>query len=235
MRLLGETDPDVLFVHFEDDDTAGHSYGFSPDAAEYLAAIEATDARLGLILEALRARPTYPGEDWLIVCLSDHGGSGTDHHARIPENRTVFLVIAGPHAEPGEIDPPPALVDLAATALAHLGVEIDPAWGLAGRPVGLRADPLPPVRRAGDWTGDGLLDLSDPIRVLGALYLGEPLPAPCGEEPGPDVDPLLDSNGDGALDLSDAVHLIVHLFAGGPPPAAGTGCVPAPCAGACAG
>ena len=236
VRLLHDTDPQVLFVHFEDIDTAGHRDGFSADSPGYLAAIEATDARLGLVLAALRARPTFSTEDWLVVCLADHGGSGKDHHARTLENRTTFMVVAGAHAAPGEIVPPPVLVDLAPTALTHLGVPIDPAWGFVGTAVGLREDPPPARRLPGDWTGDGLLDLADPVRLLGVLFLGDPLPAPCGEAASAEADPLLDPNGDGAIDLSDAVHLLLHLFAGGPPPAEGPGCAPSPgCADACSG
>jgi hypothetical protein len=33
---------------------------------------------------------------------------------------------------------PVEIVDVAVTALAHLGVAIDPAWGLDGKAVGLR-------------------------------------------------------------------------------------------------
>jgi hypothetical protein len=43
-----------------------------------------------------------------------------------------------PDAARGTIDPPPGIVDVAATALTHLSVPIDPVWQLDGKPVGLR-------------------------------------------------------------------------------------------------
>ena len=40
---LSVNDPDLLFLHFDDVDHAGHSQGFSPDVPAYLASIEQTD------------------------------------------------------------------------------------------------------------------------------------------------------------------------------------------------
>lgn len=54
--------------------------------------------------------------------------------------------------------------------------------------------------------GDGQLDVSDPIHILGFLHLGGPPPMPL--EAG-------DVNGDGVTDLSDAVFLLDYLFLGG--------------------
>jgi hypothetical protein len=50
----------------------------------------------------------------------------------------VFLIISGPGAAPGKIAGPTYLVDVAATALTHLGIPLDPTWKLDGHPVGLR-------------------------------------------------------------------------------------------------
>ncbi|MBI4603438.1 MAG: hypothetical protein HY721_15915 [Planctomycetes bacterium] len=59
----------------------------------------------------------------------------------------------------------------------------------------------------GEVNGDGVVDISDAIAVLGYLFVG-------GEEP--EVLEAVDSNGDGGLDLSDAVYLLDYLFRGGP-------------------
>ena len=66
-----------------------------------------------------------------------------------------------------------------------------------------------------DATGDGLLDLSDPIRHLGILFSGEAA-APC-----PDA---LDFTGDGLVDISDPIAALNFLFQGGVPPSSGLGC-----------
>lgn len=79
----------------------------------------------------------------------------------------------------------------------------------------------------GDCNQDGRFDISDPVCVLGALFLGEPELFPCGS--GISDDPanlfLLSANGDAALDVSDAVYLLERLFVGGPPHAQGSDCI----------
>ena len=236
VRLLSESDPDVLFVHLNSPDSAGHAVGFSPDSPGYLEAIEAADGQIGLVLAAVKGRPRFPEEEWLILVTTDHGGSGTDHHADIPENRTTFLIVNGPRVAAGEIEPPPVIVDVAATALTFLGIAIDPSFGLDGRPVALLAEPR--LELPGDCSRDGKLDISDPLCLLSRLFAAESLPGPCDDGPAAQAGStaLLDANGDGVVDLSDAVHLLFHLFAGGPPPAAGSACLSIPgCPGACAG
>ena len=226
VRLLQETDPDVLFFHLEDVDTTGHSFGFSPESPEYLAAIETADGRVGDLLQALRARPTFPQEDWLIFALTDHGGSGKDHHARIPECMTIFFIAAGgAHVVPGEMDPPPRIVDLAPTAMTFLGLAIDGAWGLDGQPVGLAPVTPAPRQLPSDCNLDGKLNLADVVCVLNSLFSEASDPLPCGnQDPVGGALLVLDSNGDGGLDIADAIHLLFHIFAAGPPPAGGTEC-----------
>jgi hypothetical protein len=225
-RLLRETDPEALFVHLNAPDTAGHSVGFSPDSSGYIAAIEGVDANIGVILDALRSRAAIDSEDWLVIVTTDHGGSGMDHHADVPENRTTFLIVSGSSAARGEIEPPPGIVDVAATALEFLGVGVFPfpAWDLDGRPVGLASEPTAGRQVPSDCTQDGSLDVSDAICLLGYLFLARP--APCESAGGQLA--LLDSNGDGEADVSDAVHLLLHLFGGGAGPVLGSGCSPIP-------
>ena len=138
VQLLTQDDPDIVFLHFDDVDGAGHANGYSIDEPEYLEAIRQTGREIGLVLDAMRARPTYAEEDWLVLVTTDHGG--TDGHGRdIPEHRTIFFIVSGPSASRGTMEPAPGIVDGAATALAHLGIEIDPNWQLDGVAVGLRS------------------------------------------------------------------------------------------------
>lgn len=137
-KILRERDPEVLFVHLDDVDGAGHKFGFHPEAPQYVKAIEQADRHVGLVLEALRERKTFAQEDWLILASTDHGGSGKGHGQNTPEHRTIFLIVSGPSARRGAIEPPPAIVDVAVTALVHLGVTIEPAWKLDGKAVGLK-------------------------------------------------------------------------------------------------
>ncbi|MCZ6792912.1 MAG: hypothetical protein O7J95_04785, partial [Planctomycetota bacterium] len=61
----------------------------------------------------------------------------------------------------------------------------------------------------GNANGDGAVDLSDAVAILGHLFLGGPTPG-CLES--------ADANDSGGVDLSDAVYLLSHLFLGGPAP-----------------
>ena len=81
----------------------------------------------------------------------------------------------------------------------------------------------------GDANLDGRVDLSDPVRVLGYLFLGTPTELPCGESGGVEPDPadlrLLDVDDSGSLDLTDPVRLLNYLFLGGPEHALGSDCI----------
>ena len=63
----------------------------------------------------------------------------------------------------------------------------------------------------GDVTGDGKIDLTDPVALLGFLFLGE-TPSDCHD--------ALDTDDNGTLNIADAVMLLNFLFSGGAPPLA---------------
>jgi arylsulfatase A-like enzyme len=139
-QLLAADDPDAMLVYLGNVDATGHSDGFHPSVVSYRQAIENADRQIGEVLAALEARPSYAHEDWLILVCTDHGGLGTNHEAghNSPEVRRVFLIVSGPSARRGVVEEPTYLVDVVATALAHLNVPVDPAWELDGREIGLR-------------------------------------------------------------------------------------------------
>ena len=166
VKLLKEQNPHALFLQFDDIDHAGHgetplpigSNGFCPfpdgdtdyrgqtgacTAADfnpaYVATLELTDGYIGDILSAVHARPDFLNENWLVLVSADHGGGGmikNQHGFPHAQDRRTFLIVSGPGARAL----PAAqlkLVDVAATALAHLGIPLDPAWNLDGQPVGI--------------------------------------------------------------------------------------------------
>lgn len=57
----------------------------------------------------------------------------------------------------------------------------------------------------GDITGEGTLNISDPVRLLGWLFLSDPEPG-CLD--------AADANDDGRVDLSDSVQVLSYLFLG---------------------
>ena len=150
IQLLSEKNPDLLFVHLDDVDGAGHKYGFHPTQPKYLAAIEKADEYVGALLKAVKDRKSFDLEDWLIIVSTDHGGSGKGHGQNIPEHRTIFLLVAGKSAARGTIEPAPGIVDIAPTVFQHLDIPINPKWSLDGKAVGLKATASPTVGQVRD-------------------------------------------------------------------------------------
>lgn len=134
--LQSTSKPDAIFLHFDDIDGAGHSFGYSPSVPQYLAAIETTDAHIGTVLDALAQRlegSRGRTEDWLVLVSTDHGGLGTSHGGTSLAERTTFLIASG-GALPANslIQPGPDVFDIPVSALAHLDIEPLAAWDLDG-------------------------------------------------------------------------------------------------------
>ncbi|MFO0968359.1 MAG: alkaline phosphatase family protein [Gemmataceae bacterium] len=129
-KVLTAPQLDAIFVHFDDVDGAGHKHGFHPSVPAYLEAITAADDRVGRLLAALAKRAKT--EDWLILVSTDHGGKGKGHGGKSAEERTVFVIVQGGKAK-GTIAGPCGVVDVAVTALDHLGVPVRASWNLDGR------------------------------------------------------------------------------------------------------
>jgi predicted AlkP superfamily pyrophosphatase or phosphodiesterase len=140
VKQVTEGNPDVLFLYLGQVDVAGHAHGFHPTVPEYLEAIERADSLIGRMLAALKGRPTFPEEDWLVIVTSDHGGKGTGHNGghEVPEILNSFLIVSGLSAKKGKLEEQVYIVDAPATALMHLGVQPKAEWNLDGRPVGLK-------------------------------------------------------------------------------------------------
>jgi predicted AlkP superfamily pyrophosphatase or phosphodiesterase len=130
---LAVADVHAAFVYLGDPDVVSHETdSFS---AEYRASIERADAQVAALLRALRERPRYAEENWLVLVSTDHGRNDAGGHGgRSPSETTIFFLAAGPAVSPGRTECPPEIVDVAATALAHMGLM---AEGLDGKPRGL--------------------------------------------------------------------------------------------------
>lgn len=154
---LAGGDADLTFAYIGRVDETGHRHGFHADSPVYLEAIELADRQLGRLLDAIRARPSRAAEDWLVIVVSDHGGTIDLNHGRdIPEHRLFPFIVSGDAAAKGALRGTVNQVDAVPTALAHLGIAVDPAWDLDGRAVGLARD-LAGDRLFGPnlvWNGD---------------------------------------------------------------------------------
>lgn len=123
---------DAAFVYFGDVDEVGHAHGtLSP---EYTAAIATVDRQVAQVLAGLRRRPTYGSEDWLVLVSTDHGRRDDGGHGGESDaERTIFVIMSGPSVRGHAFDRTPAIVDVAVTALVHLGIPVAPEWELDGR------------------------------------------------------------------------------------------------------
>jgi len=95
VNYLSSNDPDCMFLHFDDVDHAGHSYGFSPNVSQYITAIEGVDTYISPIMQSISQRPNYANEDWLVLITTDHGGLGTSHGGNSIEEQNVFVIASG--------------------------------------------------------------------------------------------------------------------------------------------
>jgi hypothetical protein len=88
---IADHDRAFRFVHLSAPDVAGHAHGFMSSA--YLDAVEATDRRLGRIVDALEDDPDLANSAVLVV-TADHGGRGPGHGdpTRLVNYRVPFLV-----------------------------------------------------------------------------------------------------------------------------------------------
>ncbi|MFD5559449.1 alkaline phosphatase family protein [Kitasatospora griseola] len=132
--FLAHGNPDSVFLHFDEVDEAGHSYGGA--STQYMSALHTVDGLVGQVLTGLRSRPTYAAEDWLVVVTTDHGHTDAGGHGGNSANeRQTWMVLNGQGYQPGARRYDVKPVDIAPTVLKHEGVAVDPAWGLDGTPV----------------------------------------------------------------------------------------------------
>jgi hypothetical protein len=159
IELLSRSDPNAIFLHFDQVDAAGHGNGWG--TLPYYAALQTVDRHIGDIMTAVNARPGVlaGNEDWLVIITADHGGQGTGHDASQGlVNWEVPFVLSGDGAPDGELLPQGTLRDVVPTALWHLG--IDPfALNLDGTVRGLTVGPpngiIADLNQDGVVSGDG--------------------------------------------------------------------------------
>lgn len=159
VNLLSGGNPHAIFLHFDQVDGAGHSYGWG--STQFYAAIQTVDSLIGNIMTALNARPGVVAgtENWLVIITADHGGQGTSHNASQGlVNWEVPFVVSGNSVPNGVQLGQGTLRDVVPTALWHLG--IDPfALGLDGTVRGLAVGPpngiIADLNQDGVVSGDG--------------------------------------------------------------------------------
>jgi predicted AlkP superfamily pyrophosphatase or phosphodiesterase len=117
-------EPDLMFVHFDQADGAGHSFGY--DSWQYLRAVAQADGYVGELLADLEARGLR--DKTLVMVVSDHGATQRGHGGASPDERTVPWILSGLGVKPGQIEGSVRVHDTAATAAMVLGLTVPDCW-----------------------------------------------------------------------------------------------------------
>jgi predicted AlkP superfamily pyrophosphatase or phosphodiesterase len=96
-EIIGAYKPDLLFVHFADADTAGHTYGWG--SPEQIAAIEKTDEAVARIFAALDRGALRANT--VVFLSADHGGAGLTHGLGDARSRYIPWIVVGPGVKHG--------------------------------------------------------------------------------------------------------------------------------------
>jgi|GEM_PF-292368 len=117
--------PRLLFVHFTELDSVGHSQGWM--SAAQIESVTQVDRAVGVILGGLdtagiRARTA-------VIVNADHGGQGTGHGSTDAQDMTIPWIAAGSGIRKGQkVSRSVTIYDTAATALFLLGTQPPDDW-----------------------------------------------------------------------------------------------------------
>jgi hypothetical protein len=130
VEVILQQKPTFLFVHFDDVDHAGHTFGWK--SPEYFAAVDQIDGLIGKILNALNGAGIR--EKTVVLMTADHGGAGKSHGGPTMGELEIPWIISGPGIRRGcEIQSPVNTYDTAAT-LAWI-FKVKPPTGWIAQPV----------------------------------------------------------------------------------------------------
>jgi predicted AlkP superfamily pyrophosphatase or phosphodiesterase len=130
LAYLDSHSPDLLFIHLDSIDDAGHKYGHL--TPEYFQAIAEADRLTGELVQALEKRELR--NDTVFLLTADHGGVGKKHGGNSMAELEIPWILSGPGVKTGlELKSPVNQFDTAATVAHLLGLQTPPCW--IGRPV----------------------------------------------------------------------------------------------------
>ena len=136
---INTSNPDVLFLHYDELDGVGHSSGFSVNNSAYMNKITEIDSEIGQVLNTIEARPNFANEDWLYIVVTDHGGRSVSHGGQSYEERRIPMIVSGGSTVNQEIFPGPGHQSVPSIVATHLGVGINPIWNWDNSTFGFNA------------------------------------------------------------------------------------------------
>jgi type I phosphodiesterase/nucleotide pyrophosphatase len=123
-----ESRPELMFVHLDNVDHAGHEYGWS--SPEYFRAVEDADGYLGRVLDMLAEQGAL--DSTFVLVTSDHGGKGRNHGKNSLAEIQIPWILAGPDVAPGRMAASIYTYDTAATIAWIFQLDTPECW--IGRP-----------------------------------------------------------------------------------------------------
>ena len=118
-QYLTENDPKLLFIHFDDVDHAGHSYGWG--SPEYYAALLDADRDIGMIWRCLDEKGYLANA--LFIVLADHGGLNKTHGGDSSEEMNAVFAVAGRNLDKENDIGEMSISDVRAIVLYALGID----------------------------------------------------------------------------------------------------------------
>lgn len=178
--------PQLLFVHLDHVDHAGHADGHG--TAKYYDAVAKADRLIGVIRQATVEAGI--ADDTVIIVTSDHGGVGKGHGGETLAELEIPWIAYGPAIHAGrKLDQPINTFDTPATVAKLLNVKIPYAW--LGRPVSLalKGEPAPEqMYRTSNFYASPLVEpVNEGNAPAGGLFINKPAvmsirnPNPVGE------------------------------------------------------
>lgn len=114
--------PNLIFVHFQDADKAGHKFGW--ESSEQILALEESDKALGMLFSAIEESK----RSCTLIITADHGGTAKGHGSNSADDTHIPWIAWGHKVQKQELQSPIKTTDTAATALYLLGVSIPSTW-----------------------------------------------------------------------------------------------------------
>ncbi len=130
ISYIKEKKPELLFLHFDDVDGAGHGIGWGTDA--YISAVQKMDRRIGNLIQATKEAGIY--ESTIFIVTADHGGFEQGHGGDHIEEMEIPWLIMGPGVQKGIVLEDSIITFDTAATIAHIfDLETPQVW--IGRPV----------------------------------------------------------------------------------------------------
>ncbi|MBE7045294.1 MAG: hypothetical protein E7397_07165 [Ruminococcaceae bacterium] len=119
IRCIQQMQPDFIFIYMGWPDSAGHGHGWMGE--EYIRSVEESFKQVEKIINTLP-------EEYLAIVTADHGGHDRIHGTDLDEDMLIPVILKGKDIEPGILEHPVSILDIAPTVTKVLGCENAPEW-----------------------------------------------------------------------------------------------------------